>query len=98
MTDSYVDEKTISLRKPITIGAGEAAVTYSEIKLREPDAGELEKAQRADTGTGSVITLVSLIAKIPRGAVEKFSQRDIEEANQYFRLFSGNGQPAAGQS
>lgn len=65
------DEITITLSKPVVMGKAENAVTYDEIKLREPTAGEMEKAARADTMIGSAITLISLVGAIPRSVVEK---------------------------
>ncbi|MCP1376047.1 phage tail assembly protein [Dyella lutea] len=94
------EEKTITLRKPVTLGSGDGAITYTELKLREPLGLELEKASRADTNFGQMITLISLIAKVPRAAAERLCQRDLQEANDYLQGFSERGQPAetAGQS
>lgn len=90
------EEKTIKLRKPITLGSGETPVTYPELELREPTAGELEKASRADTNFGVMINLISIIAKIPRAAAEKLSQRDFTEASEYLAGFTNAGTAAAG--
>ncbi|NWA24057.1 phage tail assembly protein [Pseudomonas gingeri] len=93
------DEITITLAKPIIVGKGDNPITYDEIKLREPTAGEMEKASRADTSVGAAITLISLIAVIPRGVVEKFSKRDLVAANKYLEGFSDAGQvEEAGQN
>jgi hypothetical protein len=92
------EDKTIHLRKPITVGQGDGAITYPELKLREPTAGELEKASRADTGVGVMINLVSSIAKIPRTAVEQLSQRDLAEVNEYLSGFTNPGAEAAGET
>ncbi len=94
------DEIIITLSKPVTIGKGDAAITYHELKLREPTAGELEKATRADTSIGAAITLISLIATIPRGVVERISKRDLVAANAFLEGFTEPGQTAveAGQS
>jgi hypothetical protein len=85
------DEITIPLVKPIVIGKGEGAITCTEMTLREPTAGELEKAGRADTNIGSLITLVSLITKQPRSIVEKFSRTDIQAAEAALGRFTGGG-------
>jgi len=90
------EEKTIHLRKPLTVGSGDGAITYPELKLREPTAGELEKAQRADTSVGVMINLISSIAKVPRGAVEQLSQRDLAEASAYLSGFTDAGAAPAG--
>lgn len=95
----FEEEITITLAKPVVIGKGDNAITYDEITLREPTAGEMEKASRADTSVGAAITLISLIAVIPRGAVEKFSKRDLVAANKYLEGFSDAGQvEEAGQN
>ncbi|SEJ21686.1 Phage tail assembly chaperone protein, E, or 41 or 14 [Azotobacter beijerinckii] len=93
------DELTITLSKPITIGAGDAALVYEKLELREPTAGELEKASRADTSVGVAINLIQMIAKIPRAAAEKIGQRDLARANEFFGAFtSGQSAAEAGQS
>ncbi len=94
------DEIIITFDKPIVVGKGEAAVTFHDVKLREPLAGELEKATRADTSIGSVITLVSLIGAIPRSAAEQMKKRDLVKANAFFEGFTDSGSlaVAAGQS
>ena len=95
----FEDEITITLSKPVIIGKAESAVTYDEIKLREPTAGEMEKAARADTMIGSAITLISLVGAIPRSVVEKFSKRDLVSANKFLEGFTEAGQAEeAGQS
>jgi hypothetical protein len=40
------EEKVIVLRKPVVLGE----VTYAELSLREPTAGELSKATRGGGG------------------------------------------------
>lgn len=94
------EEITIELSKPVSMGKGDAAVIYEKLELREPSAGELEKASRADTSVGSAITLISLITSIPRGAVEKISKRDLVAANRFLEGFTDAGQSvgADGQS
>lgn len=78
------EEKVIVLRKPVMVGDQ----TYAELALREPTAGELEKASAATTEIGVVISLISAICKIPRSAVEKIGQRDLKAASDFFGSFS----------
>jgi len=92
------NEKIIKLRKPLTVGSGDGAITYPEITLREPTAGELEKASRADTSIGTMINLVSAIAKIPRSAAEQLSQRDLGEVSAYLGGFTEAGAEANGET
>ena len=93
---SFEEEKVITLRKPVELGP----LTYSELALREPTAGELEKASKAGSRVGETINLIHMIAKIPRTAAERLSQRDLLEAADFFAAFYPNGEPTeeAGQS
>lgn len=88
------DEKTIVLRKPIMLGD----VTYAELNLREPTAGELSKATRSGGGNNVdvAISLISQIAEIPAGVVGKLSQRDFQEANDFLGSFTLTG-PETGE-
>jgi hypothetical protein len=81
-----MDEKIITLRKPVDLGG----VEYATLQLREPTAGELEKASRADSAVGTCINLISAVATMPRAAVEKIGQRDFNEACDFFSSF-GDG-------
>lgn len=78
-------EKTITLQKPVKLGD----VEYTELKLREPTAGELEKAASAKNNVGAVIEMISLIAKVPRKVAEDLCQRDFREADAFFGTFAG---------
>lgn len=93
-----MDEKTIKLRKPVMIGSGDGAITYTELALREPTAGELESSTRADTSVGTMINLISAIAKVPRKAIEQLSQRDLAEASSYLSGFTDPGEPEVGET
>lgn len=81
------EEKTLVLRKPVKLGDAE----YTSLDLREPTAGELSKASKAGGNVDIAIALISLIAKVPRGAVEKLSQRDFQEAADFLGSFTGGG-------
>ncbi|HBO81688.1 phage tail assembly protein [Cupriavidus sp. UBA2534] len=85
------EEKILILRKPVSIGSGENAVIYDKLTLREPTAGELDKAMAASTNIGIGILLISQVAAIPRAAVEKLCQRDFTEANEYLGGFTDDG-------
>lgn len=95
--EEILEEKKITLRKPLVIGVGENAVTYAVIDLREPSAGELDQASRSASQVGMVITLIHLIAKIPRKAVESMSQRDLRACSDFLSGFAG-GILATGES
>lgn len=88
----FDEETTIPLVKPVTIGKGDGAIEYTELKLREPAAGELEKAAASTTGIGSQITLISLVSKVPRSAIEKLCQRDLTTASRFLNSFTDGGQ------
>ena len=83
------DEKTITLRKPVSLGG----IEYKTLDLREPTAGELAKATKAGGNVDVAIMLISLIAKVPRGAIEGLSQRDLQEASDFLGSFTLDGLP-----
>ncbi len=91
------DTFTMPLRRPITIGKEPNTITYSTLELREPTAGELEKATREGTNVGVSITLIHLVSGIPRRAAEQLSQRDLKEASDYLGGFTEDG-PQTGPS
>lgn len=79
-----LDELTITLRKSITLGT----IEYTELKLREPTAGEMQKAGAiASDGMASNILLVSLVTGMPKQAVEKIGARDMHQAVEYLQGF-----------
>lgn len=78
------DERTVTLRKPITLGETE----YTELHLREPTASELAKAMKADGEIEMMMTLINLTAAVPKGVVERLSQRDLMECSRFFVQFS----------
>ena len=83
------EEKTVVLRKPVMLGD----VTYAELNLREPTAGELSKATRAGGGNNVdvAISLISQIAEVPITVVGKLSQRDFTEVNDFLGSFTLTG-------
>ncbi|MEF3068064.1 phage tail assembly protein [Pandoraea apista] len=86
------DEKTITLRKPVKLGSGESEVIYDKLPLREPTAGELDKAtSTGGSNIGIGITLIHLVSGLPKSAVEKLCQRDFTEANEYLAGFTDDG-------
>lgn len=86
------EEKTITLIKPVTLKAGDAEKVLTEVKLREPNGEELDKAEREPTIFGSTITMVSLQTGQPRSLIAKMCQRDLQECNRFFAQFSISGQ------
>ena len=83
-----IEEKTIPLRKPVTIGKADNPIVFSELKLREPTLGELRKASKAGNGLDSLATLIQLVASVPAGVVDALGQRDMEECGHFFAQFS----------
>jgi len=82
------EEKIIQLRKPVEF----AKVTYERLELREPLAWELSRATKAGGDIDTAIVLISLVAKIPKGAAEKLCQRDLQEASDFLGSFGARGQ------
>lgn len=79
-----LEELTVTLRKPVTIGE----IVYSELKLQEPTAAQLEKAASSTTAVGMVINLISAVAIVPRTVVERLGQRDFQEASDFLESFN----------
>ncbi|OOG61450.1 hypothetical protein B0E46_15855 [Rhodanobacter sp. B04] len=95
----FEEEKTITLNKPLVLGTGDAAQTWAEITLREPNAGEIAKAQvGAATDTDITINLASAVTKVPRRAIEQLCQRDLRTVGAFFGQISDAGALEAGQS
>jgi hypothetical protein len=88
------EEKIIVLRKPIVIGG----VTFAELNLREPVAGEMSKAvgYGKDNNIAVAISLISQVAGVPMTVAEKISQRDFAEANDFLGSFGAAG-PTTGE-
>lgn len=92
--DEIVDEKTMDLRKPVALGH----VEYATLYLREPTAGELSKASKAGGDVDVAIALIAIVAKVPRGAIEKLCQRDFQEAADFLGSFTVLGPPTGARS
>lgn len=75
---------TLILRKPVTLGD----LVFDKLELREPVAKELAKASKSGQGVDIAITLISIIAAVPRSAVELLCQRDLTAASDFLGGFS----------
>ena len=84
VSDAIAEELTLVLRRPVTIKGGKQ---FTEIKLREPLAGEIDQASRAPSGVGSLMTLISLVAQVPIEVPQGMRSRDLAEANAFFDSF-----------
>jgi len=82
------DELTVILHKPITRGSAD---TVTELKLREPSAGEISKSDQAAKRHGSSIAgelmLISLVSGIELPFVEKLCARDYHAASEFLNAF-----------
>ncbi|AUT47014.1 phage tail assembly protein [Achromobacter sp. AONIH1] len=87
------DQKLIPLDPPIMIGDME----YFSIALREPTAGELERATKGNPpAMKTVIDLLAMVAGVPRQVIEKLPQRKFREASEYVSGFTEDG-PTTGE-
>lgn len=78
------DELTVTLRKPVTVGD----ITISELKLREPTVGELEKATAKGTDLHQAKMLVSIVAGMAPEFIDRIGARDFKLAADYLANFS----------
>jgi hypothetical protein len=90
--DDFIDEMTLTLRKPVSIGKDERAVTYAQLELVEPNGGQKDKASREPNDMRSAIALISAVAKVPRLVVEGMCRRDFEEACNFLASCNDVGQ------
>lgn len=80
------DELTIVFKKPIVL----ADTHYTDITLREPTVGEMEKAGEF-SGVGELIELTRVIAAVPQGVVRQIPISQFREIAAYFRFFTQGG-------
>ena len=77
-------EKTIQLITPIVL----ADKTITELKLREPTAGELDNAEsKSETDNGTAIYLISAVADLHIDVVKQLRARDFHAAARYLKSF-----------
>lgn len=82
------DEKIIVLTKPIKVGDLEC----NSLTLREPTAGELERATKGGkSGLTMTIDLIAMIAGVPRAVAEKIPSRKLTEASKFIEGFTDDG-------
>jgi len=84
-------EMVLVLRKPVTFGKDpKNQETYSELKLREPTAGELDKffqKQLKQPGLGAFIYLIAATSGVEEVIVSKIGALDLREAIAFFDPF-----------
>lgn len=83
------DELTITLRKPVTLGQGFDAETFTELLLREPIVEEV-LAFNKESGKDAGDALRKLIAKVsgtPIAVINRIGARDFTTAANYLTSF-----------
>jgi len=86
-------EKTITLRKTITIGAGADQVVYAEITLREPTVDEIEKFIKKLKGTNEIDAMkyfIALVSGVLPTVIGQMGARDWNEAQEFIQAFFPN--------
>ncbi|CAE6811985.1 hypothetical protein R69746_05665 [Paraburkholderia aspalathi] len=95
-------EKTITLRKTITLGAGADQIKYDEITLREPTVDEIEKFIKKLKGTNEIDAMryfVALITGLLPTVIGQMGARDWNEAQEFIQaFFPSSGSLAIGNS
>jgi len=86
-----LDEMTITLRKPITVGDQ----VYETLELREPTAGEFQKMTKvaAADPAGGLLALISMVTGIAPPIISKIGVRDMNAAGEFLMGFIQPGQP-----
>jgi hypothetical protein len=83
-------EKTITLRKAITIGGGADQVKYDEITLREPTVDEIEKFIKKLKGTNEIDAMryfIALVSGMLPTVIGQMGARDWNEAQEFIQAF-----------
>lgn len=84
------DEFAVELTRPITLGGGDDATTYTELALREPTVAELSqfiKKTQKDNAVDAMKFLISVVAGVPLPVMEQVGVRDFYRAQQYLVAF-----------
>lgn len=81
------DTKTIILRKPLKYGKDGAETTVSEIALREPLAGDYEKAEQSAGIYGTSVALIALLSSAPVDVIDQMYGSQIDEAEDFIASF-----------
>ncbi|MDA8230147.1 MAG: phage tail assembly protein [Magnetospirillum sp.] len=84
----------LTLRKPVAF----AGQTVESLTLREPTAGEMEKADGAASAVASNILLIAFVAGVTPGSVRLLCKRDYEEAVAYLAGFTAAATATEGAS
>ena len=71
---------TLTLRAPLKVDGRE----ISELKLREPTAGELRAAADGDNAIETDIRLLAIIGRVPRSAIAGMPARELMAASRFF--------------
>lgn len=87
-----IETKTITLRKPYTIGTGDSAVVYDKLELREPTAGEFTDAGKAGDSNDVLLALIQTVTKVPHQVVRSMGLREMQECGGFFAQFSNDTQ------
>ncbi len=87
--DTLPDELTITLRQPIRYPP-QNGETYTQIHLREPKAGEMEKSGEK-TGMASIYHLGFLVSGVPIGVFQELPARDYMKVRNYLMGFTQGG-------
>ncbi|TCK43982.1 tail assembly chaperone E/41/14-like protein [Paraburkholderia sp. BL8N3] len=81
------DTKTIELRKALSYGKGADAKIVEAITLREPSAGDYEKAEKTAGVYGFQIALIALLSGVPVDVVDQMYTSQIDEAADFIGSF-----------
>jgi hypothetical protein len=77
------EKKNLVLLKPVAF----EGKTYGALDLREPTAGEMEKAEKLADKYGFTVVMIAEVAGVPVGAVDLMGQRDTEAAEEFISSF-----------
>lgn len=96
---------TVKLSRPIIIGEGDKAQTYTEFTFREAEmgdfiAGEVVAASAGAQGsrTASLIGTLASMANVPYAVMKKISPTDFQRVDRETQALVGNAEEEDGTS
>lgn len=82
--------KTITFRKPITVGQDEGKKTYESLQLREPTAAEYEAAEKISREYGMAAPLIASVSGMPLDVIDQMFESQFDEAEDFLGSFGAS--------
>ena len=84
------NEMVVELSRPVTLGSGDDATEFSEIRLQEPTVDHLcqfVRKTKTETSVDAMKFLISIVSGVPLPVLGKVGVRDFYKAQSYLIAF-----------